>query len=362
MTSINLLKNFQENKRIYRLAGIGVPGYSGDGGPANQACLNGPAGLGIDSQDNLFIADLLNHVIRKVDSTTKIITTVAGSGQPGYSGDGQAATAATLNAPEGVCVDREGNIYIADSGNHRIRYVQAATGVIRTIAGTGDAGFNGYDGVASSMTLNHPSGVVANRSGRVFFNDYGNDLIRSITKDGYAKTYVGTGESGYAGDLGNAQQARINDVYGIGMDIQDNLYFVDSLNFAIRKVDHRSEIIETIIGKGVPGELEEFVYMKAASLCGQPHQKGTIGSRVAHGVDVDAQGNIYVAESGIHRLRMVDAETKLYFTIAGTGESGIPEENGVAIRSAIDLHGVRVDTKGKIYMVDFTHHIVSVIV
>lgn len=362
MTSIDLLRCSQENRRIHRLAGTGFPGYSGDGGPAHQACLNGPAGLGIDRQGHLYIADLLNHAIRKVDSSTKIITTVTGNGQRGYSGDGGAATAATLNSPEGVCVDRDGNIYIADSGNQCIRCVDAATGVIRTVAGTGEAGFNEYDGDALTIQLNHPSGVVADRSGGVFFNDYGNDLIRYLSKNGHLETCVGTGVSGYAGDGMDARRACINDVYGIGIDGEDNLYFVDSLNFAIRKVDHQSGIIETVIGKGIPGELKEFVNVEAAYLCGQAHPKGTIGSQVAHGVDVDAKGNIYIAESGIHLLRMVDAETKLYFTIAGNGESGVPEENGAAIQSVIDLHGVRVDAEGRIYIVDFTHHIMSMIV
>jgi sugar lactone lactonase YvrE len=234
--------------RIERFAGTGLAGYRGDGSPAALADLNGPAGLAIDARGNVVIADLRNHAIRRVDARSRVITTVAGCGQRGFAGDDGSALAAKLDAPEGVSVDPTGNVVIADSGNHRLRRVDARTGIITTVAGTGATLFNGHAGAALTINLNHPSGVVVDERGVIDVGDYGNDLIRAVTPAGELFTLVGTGRVGYDGDGGPATAATLNDVYGIGLGPQGDLYLIDSLNFAVRRVARDTGLISTVPG------------------------------------------------------------------------------------------------------------------
>ncbi len=346
---------------IHRLAGTGEAGYQGDGGPASVAQLNGPGGLAIGPDNSVYIAEIKSNVIRKVDLQTKRITTVAGCGRRGFSGDGGPAVGAELNGPEGVCVDRFGHIYIADSGNQRIRKVDAATGTITTLAGTGEAGRNVAQGPARTAKLNHPSGVAVDSQGNVYFNDYGNDLIQRIDTQGNLTVYAGTGRPGYSGDGTSARDACISDVYGVAMSETDDLYFIDSLNFAVRKVEQSTGLISTVIGKGRPGPAAEFASLQTAMLGGEAHAKGTIGSKVAHGLDIDSQGNVYVAETGVHRIRMLHKPSGLFFTLAGTGQSGLPVDGTPALSANLDVHGVRVDAEGHLYYLDFLHHVVNVI-
>ncbi|WP_312648148.1 NHL domain-containing protein [Aminipila sp.] len=226
---------------IHRFAGTDIAGYYGDGDKAETSQLNGPAGLAVDKYDNVFVAELHNSVIRKIDVRTGIITTVAGNCSKGYIGDGGLATNAKLNGPLGVFVDGGGNIFIADSFNHRIRKVEADTGIITTIAGNGTEGYAGDGFNACNSQLNFPAGVVADSKGNVYFNDFKNDRVRKIATDGIISTYAGTGIPGYSGDSGPADRAQINQVYGLAIDKDDNVYLMDSANFAVRKVDAESE-------------------------------------------------------------------------------------------------------------------------
>lgn len=346
---------------ISRFAGTSEAGFDGDGGPARSARLNGPAGLAIDHAGNVFIADLRNHAIRRVEVRTGVMTTVAGCGERGFAGDGGPATEGRLSAPEGVAVDADGNIYIADSGNQRIRKVHARTGTITTIAGTGLPGFDPAVQPAIRARLHHPSGVVADRAGSVYFNDYANDVIRRVDPAGIISTIAGTGKPGFSGDDGPAARAEINDVYGIALDRAGSLFFVDSLNFRVRRIDAATGIISTVLGDGPPGPVVEFAPVVEARLGGRAHAKGTIGSAVAHGVDVDSEGNVFVAETGLHRIRMLHRASGRFFTIAGCGTSGVAVEGQPAREAAIETHGVRVGPDGTLYSVDFQHHFVYAI-
>jgi len=350
-----------QNGRIYRYAGTGEPGYYGDGGPACSAKLNGPAGLAIDKKDNVYVADLINCVIRKIDIRTGIITTIAGSGQKGYEGDGCAATSAKLNRPEGIFVDDKGNLYIADSGNHCIRKVNGKTGIIKNIAGIGREGLGGDGGKAEKAILNHPAGVVVDSRYQIYFNDYRNDRIRKIDYRGVISTYAGTGIPGYSGDGGSANQATINDVYGLAIDKKDNLYLIDSLNFAVRKIDAHTGIIHTLVGRGKPGPVNEFSPVSESFLSGNPHPKGTSGSDVPHAVEVDSQGNLFIGETGTHRIRMVPKNKQCLLTVAGSGKPGWTGDDGPAQKATLEVHGLRIDSKGRIFFVDYIHHIVRVI-
>jgi trimeric autotransporter adhesin len=224
---------------ITTVAGNGTVGYSGDGGPATSATLNGPFSVAVDSSGNLYIADRGNNVIRKVDASSGVITTVAGNATvpPGYSGDGGAATAATLNSPYGVGVDSSANIYIADTNNNVIRKVTSSSGTITTIAGNGTAGATGSNGLATSAELNSPFGVALDSSANVYIADRTNMEVRKVTaSSGIITTVAGDGVAGYAGDHGSSTSAELNSPNGVAVNSSGNLYIADSGNNVIRMV------------------------------------------------------------------------------------------------------------------------------
>jgi hypothetical protein len=192
--------------------------------------------VAVDTNGNLYIADTGNGRIRKVAVDTGVITTVAGNGTPGYSGDGGPATSASLEGPNGVAVDANGNLFIADSGNHRIRKVAADTGVITTIAGNGTAGYSGDDALAASASLD-ASHVAVDSSGNLYVSDDGNNVIRRVAADiGVITTVVGNGSFGFSGDSGPATSASLNAPFGMALDSAGNLYIADSYNNRVRKV------------------------------------------------------------------------------------------------------------------------------
>ena len=219
---------------ITTAAGTGGAGYSGDGGPANAARLRNPTGVAVDSSGNLFIADSLNHCVRKVDAGGTI-TTVAGTGVFGYSGDGGPAIAARLAYPEQLAVDNLGNLYIADQGNERIRKVDAG-GTITTVAGTGVFGYFGDGGPAIAARLAHPTSVAVDAWGRLQIADAVNHRIRQVDLDGTITTVAGTGDFGFAGDGGPATAAWLSNPHGVATDGSGRLYIADMYNFRVRRV------------------------------------------------------------------------------------------------------------------------------
>jgi sugar lactone lactonase YvrE len=225
---------------ISTVAGNGTAGYSGDGGMATSAQLNNPAGMAIDPVGNLYIADFLNSVIRKV-TPSGIISTVAGNGTYGYSGDGGQATAAKLGYPVDMAVDSEGNLYIADWGNNRIRKV-TPSGIISTVAGNGGFYFSGDDGPATSAGLTSAQGIAIDSIGNLYIGDY--TRVRKVTPLGIISTVAGKGTDGYSGDGGHATDAQIFDAWGIAVDSIGNLYIADRHNFRIRKCSIRIPRVE----------------------------------------------------------------------------------------------------------------------
>jgi sugar lactone lactonase YvrE len=222
---------------IATVVGNGTDGYSGDGGAAMSAMIKNPSGAAVDSSGNLYIADYYNNRIRKVD-TSGVITTVAGiDGKGGFSGDGGAATSAKLYYPHSVALDTSGNLYIADSQNHRIRRVDKKSREITTVAGTGTADYLGDDGLAKNANLNRPSGVALDTLDNLYIADLYNHCIRKVDKTtDVITTVAGTGTADYSGDGGPAKDAQLNYPRGVVLDSSGNLYISDSNNHRIRKV------------------------------------------------------------------------------------------------------------------------------
>jgi sugar lactone lactonase YvrE len=315
-------------------------GFSGDGGPATAARLNKPSGVAVDLAGNLYIADTNNHRIRKV-APGGTISTYAGTGRVGFAGDGGPATAAQLNEPVGVAVDPAGNLYIAERENHRIRKVTPG-GVISTYAGTGTQGFSGDGGPATAAQLLGPGGVALDPAGNFYIADRNNDRIRRVTPGGTIATYAGSGSLGFAGDGGPATAARLNmSLGGVALDSSGNLYIADSLNERIRKVTPGGTI-STYAGTGTEGFSGDGGPATAAHL-DRPD-----------GVAVDSAGNLYIADSGNSRIRKVTpgGTISTYVGNGGYGE-GFLGDGGPATAAHIRPRGVALDSAGNLYITDF---------
>jgi sugar lactone lactonase YvrE len=339
-----------ETGTVTTVAGLGAAGFSGDDGPAVAARLNGPAGLAVDAAGNLFIADQDNHRVRKLVLATGTITTVAGTGVPGFSGDGGPATGGQLNVPFGVAVDDEGNLFLADMGNHRIRTVVLAAGSITTLAGTGTLGFSGDGGPASAAQFNTAVAVAVDPAGNLFVADRGNHRIRRIDRSGIITTVAGTGSAGFSGDGGPASAAQFNTAVAVAVDPAGNLFVADRGNHRIRRID-RSGIITTVAGTGTRGSSGDAGPATSAHLDGPA------------GLAVDAAGNLFIADQDNHRVRKVVLETGIITTVAGTGSAGFSGDGGPAVAARLNgPAGLAVDVTGNLFITDQDNHRVRKVV
>ncbi len=235
---------------ISTVSGVGIFGYSGDGGLATSAEIKGPMGICEDDSGNIYFCDIGNSRIRKIN-TNGVITTIAGNGVYGFSGDNSAATAAELSAPSGICADRNGNIYVADVFNNRIRMISPA-GIITTVAGNGFRGYLGDGLAATAASFYYPVAVAADRSGNLYIADADNSRIRQVNNAGMVSTVAGDGVFGSSGDGSPATAAQLGNPSGVWVDNDGNIFIADGLNNRIRKVDTLG-IITTIAGTGVAG-------------------------------------------------------------------------------------------------------------
>ena len=238
---------------ITTVAGCGIEGYSGDGGSAVHAQLASPHGSAIDRHGNIYIADLKNDRIRRVDASTGIITTVAGNGEHGYSGDGGPATEAMLASPIAVTASPKGDLYIADHRNSRIRKVDAATSIITTVAGTGELGFHGDGDPATQAAISLPRDVALDADGSLYIADGANNRIRKVEPHGTITTVAGTDRTEFCGDGGPAHKASLSMPYSIALDRDGNLHVVDTGNYRVRRIDATTNIITTVAGNGSYG-------------------------------------------------------------------------------------------------------------
>ena len=333
---VNYTTQAQTTYTITTLAGNGTAGYSGDSGVATSAELNTPVTVALDTAGNIYFSDSHNNVIRKI-SKNGIITTIAGNGTAGFSGDYGPATSAGLYYPAQIALDAKGNIYFAEYDN-RIRKITASTGNISTIAGTGTMGFSGDGGLAISAKFSNPYGLAIDVSGNMFIGDQGNNRIRAISPtSGNITTIAGNGTGSYSGDGGPATSAELYYPAGIAVDAYDDIYIADQANNRIRKVSGGE--ITTIAGIGTSGFSGDGGSAISAEITN------------AQGVAIDILGNIYIADGGNNRIRKISGG--IITTIAGNGTAGFSGDGGPATSAEIYLpYGITVDTAGNIYFAD----------
>lgn len=316
-----------------------------DGRPAYPVGLHWPSGVAVDDSGNVYVADTYNSRICEVSAATGVITTVVGDGS---GGDGGPAIGASLSFPYGVAVDGSGNIYIADTGNHRIRKVSAETGVITTVAGNGNRGYSGDGGPATSATLAYIWGVAVDRGGNIYIVDGGqfrvypgNDRIRKVSADtGVITTVAGGGGSifHFGGDGGPATSATLYLPQGVAVDGSGNIYIADTYNARIRKVSADTGVITTVAGNGY--------YIGG----GDGGPATSVGVPFPYGVAIDGSGNIYIISGGI---RKVSAATGVITTVVGGGGGpGIGDGGPATSASLGNPQGIAVDASGNIYIAD----------
>jgi len=282
---------------ITTFAGCGSMGYDGDGKPANRALCNEPYEVRFDAAGNMFFVEMQNHVVRRVDAGTKLISTVAGiGGQPGFSGDGGKAVKARLKQPHSIALDGAGNLYIADIGNHRIRRVDLQTGIIDTAAGTGEKAATADGAPFSGTPLNGPRAIDFDSRGQMYLAlREGNAVFRADPRQQMWQHVAGTGRQGYSGDGGPAIKAPLKGPKGIAIGPGGDVYLADTENHVIRVIRVATGKIETLIGDGTPGDGPD----------GPPRR---CRLNQPHGVFVDVKGNVYVGDSSNHKVRKLPVE------------------------------------------------------
>jgi uncharacterized protein (TIGR03437 family) len=331
----NRIREVSTGGTITTIAGTGRAGVSGDGGPAANALIYGPESVAVDGLGNIFISDQSSR-IREI-AASGIINTVAGGGNLGAAAGG-AAAAAQLGMPNAVAVDAEGNLFIADQTANRVWKV-SQDGTIGTAAGTGAAGYSGDGGQAASATLSGPMGVAFDRQGDLFISDVGNQRIRRVSPIGLINTVAGNGTYGYSGDGGPATGAQLFDPEGVATDSQGNLYISDVANFRVRKVSPGG-VITTVAGNGKLGYSGDGGAATSAELA----SPGAVAA--------DSQGNLFIADVNNQRVRRVSPDGTI-ITVAGLGTAGFSGDGGPASSAQLfNPEGVAVDSQGNLYISD----------
>jgi len=320
---------------IQVVAGNGVRGYSGDYGPATAAMLRFPTGVVVDAVGDIYIADQSDHRIRKVIASTGVIRTIAGDGFNGYSGDGEKASSAELNYPTGVALDPDGNLYIADYFNCRVRKIDASTGIITTVAGNGTCNYSGDGGLATSAALKGPTGVAVDSAGNLYIADPASNCIRKVDHDtGFITTVAGNGTAGNS-------SLELRNPRGVAVDTLGNVYIADSGNNRICKLNSGEQYAVTIGGTGTAGYAGDGGLAVMAML------------NSPQGIALSENGDIFIADEGNNRIRRIDAGTGIITTIVGVGTTGSSGDGGAALAAELwSPRAVCIDRDGNIIIAD----------
>ena len=356
-----IIRKIDVSGNISTIAGTGVSGYSGDGGPATSAAIY-PINIYLDPSGNLYITDTLNCVIRKINAQTQVITTVAGTGESGYSGNYGPATLAKLNNPRSLTFDASGNMYIADASNYVIRKVIAtASSPSWNITGSllGPTGFTGDAGQAGETGAQGDTGATGPQGTSGFSSGSGVPSVQGIQNQTYLdnvsgnvykyilpwtiQAVVGNGNGGYSGDDGPALSSTLNSPDSISFDISGNMYIADTSNGVIRKVDAITQVVTTIAGAG-------------AGVDGDPAISASLSTPCS--LTIDTSGNIYISEFSYYKIRRIDA-SGIITTIAGTGTIGYSGDNGPATSATIgNINCIFLDSSRNLYMTDSVYHVI----
>lgn len=292
----HIIRKIDLNGVITTVAGKGRAGYTGDGGPAEAATLNEPYEIRFDGRGDLFFVEMKNHLIRKVDMKTGVISTFAGKGQPGFGGDGGPAVEALFNRPHSIQLGPHGDLYVCDIGNHRVRIVNRETGIVQTFMGTGDRKPTEDGGRLDQVHLNGPRAVDFDGQGRLWLAlREGNAVFRADLALGHIVHVAGTGEEGFTGNGGPAKLATLSGPKGLSVGPDGNIYLADTESHSVRMIDLKTGNLELIVGDGIRGD--------GLAASGETYRMAR-----PHGIFVDVEGVIYVGDSENHRILRVERE------------------------------------------------------
>src|SRR5437763_9715461 len=331
---------------IATVAGVGEKGFAGDGGPATAALLNGPCCVAVDRAGNLYISDPFNHRIRRGDARSGVITTVVRNGAPAHSGEGGPAVRASLNEPYGIAIDHSGNIFVADRLNRRVRRIDAAQGTMTTLAGTGDPAYSGDGEPAARAGLAEPNGLALDAEERhLYIADVADHRVRIVDLSaGTIDTFASTGQPEHGGDDGPAREARIFGARAVKLGPDGTVYILERQGSSLRAVDPATGIISTVAGTTGRG------------------YSGDSGPALAADFDapkemaIDPDGNILIVDTENHAIRLIDRATGIVTTIAG-GRQGAGGDGGPADQAGLDRpHGAGGGPDGATYIGDTNNH------
>jgi len=330
---------------VVTIAGDGQDGYSGDGGPASIARVGGPFGVSVGPDGAIYLCEISNHVIRRIDEQTGLISTVAGTGRKGYAGDGGLATKALLNEPYEVRFDSGGNMYFVEMRNHLVRRIDAKTRIISTIAGNGTQGFSGDGGSAVKAQLSVPHSIALDNRGNLYICDIGNHRIRRVDlKSGMMDTFAGTGKRRPTPDGAPLAGTPLNGPRALDFDGSHNLFLALREGNAVYRIDLKTKTLHHLAGTGAKGNTGDGGDAKLAKLAGPK------------GIAVGPKGNVFLADTENHTIRVIRSKTNTIETIVGDGKVGDgPNGKAEACRLARP-HGVYVYKRGNVYIGDSSNH------